>query len=72
MLRLDVLGVIMAVYSMEDANFFLFCLDDAPPKWACCAMKQNSAKATQLSHGIFGIGEFVFFSRLRNSGVEHM
>ena len=71
MFRFDVLGVILVVYSIEPAHFLLFCLDDAPQKWVCCCLTQNSAKPIQHSHGMFGIGEFVFLCRLRFFGSQH-
>ena len=72
MFRFDALGVIMAVYSMEDADFFLFRLDDVHFKWVCCERAQNNAKSLQLSHGMFGIGEFLCLCRLRYLGSQHM
>ena len=59
MFRFDVLGVIMAVYSMEVAHFFLFCLDDVPPEWVCCCWTQNSAKPIQHSHGVQDLCRYV-------------
>ena len=72
MLRLDALVVIMAVCIciIEPVHFLIFRVDNDPSKWHVVAIKAKAAKSIQLSHGIFGIGKFVFFSRLRLLRLE--
>ena len=60
MLSFDVLDVIMVVNSIEPANFVLFRLDNAPPKWVCCCWTQNSAKSTGAAIGMLVSTESLF------------